>query len=71
MFYVIEIQTNSDGTSGNFVFSFNDRSDADEKYGTLYAAAAKSAVLVHTVVMLSDRGDLLAKKAFVHPVEET
>ena len=70
MFYVIEIQTNSDGTSGNFVFDFNDRSDADAKYGTLYAAAAKSSVLVHTVVMLTDRGDMLAHKAFVHPVEE-
>lgn len=67
-YYVLEIQTNSDSTSGHFAFSFDDRSDADAKYGTLYAAAAKSAVLVHTIVMMTDRGDLLAKKAFVHPV---
>lgn len=70
MFYVIEIQTNADGTSGNFVFSFTDRSDADAKYGTIYAAAAKSSVLVHTVVLMTDRGDTLEHKAFVHPVEE-
>ena len=69
-YYVIEIQTNSDGTSGNFVYSFNDRSDADAKYGTLYAAAAKSSVLVHTIVLMTDRGDMLEHKAFVHPVEE-
>ena len=69
MFYVIEIQTNADGTSGNFVFSFADRSDADAKYGTLYAAAAKSSVLVHTIVMMTDRAYVLEKKAFVHPVE--
>ena len=70
MFYVIEIQTNADGTSGNFVYSFNDKSDADVKYGTLYAIAAKSSVLVHTVIMLTDRGEMMERKAFVHPVEE-
>lgn len=69
-YYVIEIQTNADGTSGNFVFCFDNRADTDAKYGTLYAAAAKSSVLVHTIIMLTDRGDLLAKKAFVHPVGE-
>lgn len=70
MFYVIEIQTNSDGTSGNLVYAYADKADAEEKYGLLYATAAKSTVLVHTVVMLTDRGDMLAHKAFVHPVEE-
>lgn len=69
-YYVIEIQTNADGTTGNFVFAFNDRADAEAKYGTFYAAAAKSAVLVHTIVLMTDRADVLEKKAFVHPVEE-
>ena len=68
-YYVIEIQTNADGTAGNNVFAFDDRSDADAKYGTLYAVAAKSSVMVHTVVMLTDRGDLISSKAFIHPVE--
>lgn len=69
-YYVIEIQTNADGTTGNFVFAFNDKADAEAKYGTLYAAAAKSSVLVHTVVLMTDRGDTLEHKAFVHPVQE-
>ena len=70
MYFVIELQTNANGTSGNFVFNFSNREDAEAKYGTLYAAAAKSDVMVHTVLLMTNRGQLLESKYFVHPAEE-
>lgn len=69
-YYVIEIQTNVDGTSGNFVWGFADRADAETKYHTVAAAAAKSAVLVHTVAMLTKEGAYLKNEAYRHPVQE-
>ena len=68
-YYVIEIQTNADGTSGNFVFGFAARQDADEKFGTLYAAAAKSSVMIHSIALMTNRCEVIENKAFVHPVE--
>ena len=68
-FYVIEIQTNADNTSGNFVWGFTDRADAEAKYHTVAAAAAKSAVLVHTVAMLTKEGGLVKNEAYKHPEE--
>lgn len=69
-YYVIEIQTNADGTSGNFVFGFSDRADAEAKYHTVAAAAAKSTVMVHSVVMLTNRGSNIKNEAYIHPAEE-
>lgn len=69
-YYVIEIQTNADGTSGNFVWGFADKADAEAKYHTVAAAAAKSAVLVHTVTMLTKEGNLVKNEAYRHPAEE-
>ena len=66
-FYVIEIQTNADGTSGNFVFGFDDRTNAEEKFHTVAAIAAVSPVLVHTVVMLTRDGNLVKRESYTHP----
>ena len=69
-YYVIEIQTNTDGTSGNSVWGFTDRADAEAKYHTVAAVAAKSAVMVHSVAMLTNRGSNIKNEAYTHPVEE-
>ena len=66
---VIEIQTNADGTSGNSVFDYDNRADAEAKFHTVAAAAAKSAVLVHTVVMLTSEGALVKSECYKHPAE--
>jgi hypothetical protein len=69
-FYVIEIQTNADGTSGNLVFSYAEKADAEEKLHQVSAVAAKSAVLVHSVAMLTCEGALVKNESYTHPVEE-
>lgn len=66
MYYVIEIQSTSE-TSGNFVWNFNAREDAEAKFHTVAAAAAKSAVLVHTVVLLTREGALIKSECYKHP----
>ena len=69
MFYVIEIQTNAESAS-NLVWSFDAREDAEAKFHTVAAAAAKSAVLVHTVVLLTREGVLVKSESYTHPVSE-
>ena len=69
-YYVVEIQTNADGTSGNLVFAFDNRPDAEEKFHQVSAVAAKSAVLVHSVAMLTREGALVKNESYTHPVEE-
>lgn len=68
-FYVIEIQTNSDGTSGNFVWGYANRNEAEAKFHTAAAYAAQSTVLVHSVVMLTKEGHLLKNDFYIHPAE--
>ena len=69
MFYVIEIQTYADGTHGTLVYDYTDRNEAFAKYHTVLAAAAQSSVLVHTCVILTREGALLASEHFIHPAE--
>ena len=69
-YYVIEIQTNADGTSGNFVFGFAGKDDAEAKFLALRGFALQSNIMVHTVVWLDNRGNLIDKKAYIHPVVE-
>ena len=69
-YYVIEIQTNADGTSGNLVFSYAERADAEEKFHQTAAVAAKSTVLVHTVVMMTREGAFVKNESYTHPGEE-
>lgn len=68
-YYVIEIQTNADGTSGNFVFGYADRTEAEGKYLAVRAAAAGSSVMIHTALWIDNKGNTLEKKAYIHPVE--
>lgn len=69
MYYVIEIQTNSDGTHGTLVYDYTDRNQAMAKYHTVLAAAAVSQVLVHACTILTREGDEIAHESFIHPVE--
>ena len=69
MYYVIEIQS-TDSTAANLVWNYDDRADAEAKFHTVAAAAAKSAVLVHTVVMITREGVLIKAESYKHPAEE-
>ena len=69
-YYVIEIQTNADGTCGNIVTGYEDRTAAESAYLTTRAACAVSAVLIHTVVWMDKQGNTIEKKSYVHPAPE-
>lgn len=69
-YFVIEIQNNADGTSGNLVFGFDNKPDAEAKFHTVAAAAAVSTVQVHAVAMLTREGVLVKRESYTHPEEE-
>ena len=68
MFIVIELQTNADGSVGNFVWAFTTREDAFAKYHAVLSAAAVSALPVHAAVILDNHGLQIAAQAFEHEV---
>lgn len=67
-FYVLEIQTNADGTSGVIPFGYPDKGDAEDKYLATRQFARQSQVLIHTVMFIDNRGNIIEKKTYVHPV---
>ena len=66
MFIVIEIQTNADGSVGNFVWSFGTLDDAFSKYHSVLSEAAVSSLLVHSCVVLRNDGQQIAAQSFKH-----
>lgn len=66
MYIVIEIQTNASGTVGNFVWAFATENEAQAKYHTVLAAAAVSALPVHSCVILRNDGLQIAGQAYRH-----
>ena len=65
-YLVIEIQTNTDGTVGNLVYSYDNRNEAESKYHAVLAAAAISALPMHTCDLIQADGILLARQCYVH-----
>ena len=68
-FYAIEIQSNADGTSGFLQYGFAAQGDAEGKYLQLREVARQSAVMIHTVMLIDNKGNVIEKKSYVHPVE--
>lgn len=69
-YYVLEIQTNHDGTSGNFMFAFASREDSEAKFLALRGSALQSSIMIHTVVWMDNKGNTIDKKAYIHPAPE-
>ena len=69
-YVVVEIQTNTDGTIGALVTPKADYYEAESTYHTVLAAAALSALPVHTAVLLDNQGGVLHAQAFVKEQEE-
>lgn len=65
-YVVIEMQTNADGTLGNFVWAFDDYNQAASKYHSVLAAAAISNLPVHSCAMMSNYGELEDVKVYEH-----
>lgn len=68
-YLVIEIQTNSDGTVGNLVYSYADRNQAEQKYHLVLSSAAVSQLPAHAACLMTSEGQLLERKCY-HHVEE-
>lgn len=69
MYIVIEIQTNTDGTVGTIVNSYEDQRDAESQYHTILSYAAKSKLPMHSAVILTNDGMGYANQCYTH--EET
>ena len=54
-YYVIEIQTNADGTSGVLPYGFATSDEAESKYLAVRNAALQSSVLIHTVLWIDNK----------------
>ena len=63
---IIEIQHSNDGANATLVNSYADQATAEQKYHTILAAAAVSAVNVHSAVMLDDMGNRIKGESYYH-----
>jgi len=67
-YIVMEIQTNSDGTVGNFVFAYTNRDEAEAKMHTILASAAVSNLPRHAAVLFDNNGTRLDGKVYLHDI---
>jgi len=65
MYFVIELQTNA-GQTGNLVYSYANRADADSKYYAVLAAAATSQIEKHAAILVSEEGFPLLHQCYIH-----
>ena len=65
VFFVIESQV-SNGTGALITFSFNNKPDAEAKYHSLLAVAAKSAVQKHGVMLCNEDLFVLKEEVYNH-----
>ena len=63
---ILEIQHSNDGTNATLVNSYTDQSVAEQKYHTVLAAAAVSAVDVHSALMMDDTGNRIKGETYYH-----
>ena len=62
-YYVIEIQTHSDETSGNIVTGYADKDTAEDAFMAARAAANDSTVACHTVMFINKEGQHMDKES--------
>lgn len=69
MYYIIELQSNEDGTSGITTFSNSDKNQALSKFHEILMYAAVSSVYIHTVLVINEEGRIIAKNSFRHSIQ--
>lgn len=70
MYIIQEIQTTGNQTALCPAITKTDRDEADSAYHSILAAAAISAVTVHTVVMLDEHGNTVRREFYEHLPQE-
>ena len=68
IFYVIELQTSTTGAA--IPYAYDNQPDAEAKYHTLLAVAAKSSVPKHSVMLIGENGFVIKSETYEHPVVE-
>ena len=65
-YYVIEIQTHRDGTSGNIITGFEDKNTSEDAFMQTRAAANDSTVYCHTVMWINKEGQYMEQPKCYH-----
>ena len=71
MYFVIELQTNQDGTTAILTSTYPTKNEALSKYHTILSFAAVSELPVHSAVVIDEQGRQIAREAFVRLMPET
>lgn len=71
MYIIQEMQTTGNQTSLVPALTYTDKNQAESAYHTALAAAAVSAVQVHTVLMFDEHGNTLKRDYYEHLNEGT
>lgn len=69
MFIVIELQTNENDQTGNLVYAYTNKAEAESKYHAILSAAAVSNVYIHAAVMLDERGNSEKNEFYKHDIQ--
>ena len=68
MFIVIELQTINDSQVANIVNAYTEQAVAEQKYHSILAAAAVSALPCHSATMLDEKGRMIKSEYHTHDV---
>ena len=68
MYIVIELQTINDSQVANVVTAYTEQKVAEQKYHTILAAAAVSALPCHAGVMMDEKGRMIKSEYYTHEV---
>lgn len=70
MYYILhEMQTTASGTALVPAQTFTDRLQAESAFHLALASAAVSSVAVHTVVLLDEHGNTVAREFYEHEAQ--
>ena len=69
MYFVLEIQINETGSI--LPYAFENLADAEAKYHSILAVAAKSNVAKHSAVLMAENGITIKQESYFHIEEES
>lgn len=67
-YIVMEIQTNTDGTVGTIINTYDSRNEAERQYHLILAAAAISELPTHAAVILTNEGQMPQRSVYHHEI---
>lgn len=69
-YYVIEMQTNADGTGSLLPYGHADKGAAEDQFHSMCISARQGGVMIDTVMFVDNKGNHVKQpESYVHPVE--